>query len=570
MRTSRPSPSRRALGGALGAALALTLAACGGDDSDGNGPAETAEDFAFDCPERTDGDRTPDAEANENTPLIFGTGGNATSLDPIFASDGETFRMSRQVYDTLLDHECTEMVPGLAEHWEHNDEGTEWTFHLREGVVFHDGVELDASAVCANFERWNGFEGAYQTPRTYYWNAMFGGYGDDSNYAGCEADGLTATIRVKEYSADYPGAFSMATFAIVSPASLAQISDDEISDPSEIPAYTQEAGVLAGTGPFQVAGWNHSEAEIRLERFDEYWGEPAGVKTLVFKTVGDEQARRQALEAGDIHGYDLVSPSDVQPLLDAGFQVPTRGVFNLLYLGITIDSDPAFEDLQVRQAIAHAIDRERIVNSILPPGASVATQFMPPSLASWNPDVTTYEYDTEKASQLLADAGQEGMVLDFCYPTDVVRPYMPSVGDIFDIFSANLEEAGFVVEPRPITWADYIPEVNGGGCGLNLLGWTGDFDSGFNFLGTWFDGFDAAWGFEDEAIFSVLENARTSPDADERDQYLSEANALLMDFLPGVPVSHSPPSIAFAPNVYPPDTSPLTQEQFSQMYFAED
>ncbi|MEU6857846.1 ABC transporter substrate-binding protein [Glycomyces sp. NPDC046736] len=551
MRTSRTAPARRVVAASAGAALALGMVAA--------------------CSSEREGE-----DLNETTPFIFGSPGDPSSMDPVFASDGETFRITRQVFDTLLDHDGTEIVPGLAESWEQNAEGTEWTFNLREGVTFHDGAELDAAAVCANFDRWHNFTGGYQSPNyTYYYSSFFGGFAENdpeitqvpSNYAGCTADGLTATIAINEYTANFPGAFSMATTAIVSPDSLAQITDDEIvtaEDP--LPAYTQEAGVLAGTGAYELVEWDHGAQSVTLERFDDYWGETAKVKTLIFNTISDETARRQALEAGDIQGYDLVAPADVQPLLDAGFQVPTRDVFNVLYLTYQ-QQTPGLDDHAVREALSNAIDRQRIVDSVLPPGGEVATQFVPPTIDGWSDQVPTFEYDPDLAIEKLAAAGQSDLTLEFCYPTDVTRPYMPAPKDIFDIIAADLEAVGVTVEPTPITWTEYIPTTRSGDCPLYLLGWTGDFTDAYNFLGTWFSEETTEWGFDDQAIFDGLAAAAAEPDPATRTALWADLNVKIMELLPGLPISHSPPSIAFAANVTPMEVSPLTQENFAQLSY---
>jgi peptide/nickel transport system substrate-binding protein len=553
MRTSRTSPTRRAIGAAASAVVALGLiAACASERG--------SEDL------------------NETQPFVFGSPGDPTSMDPVFASDGETFRVTRQVFDTLLAHDGTEIVPGLAETWEQNEEGTEWTFNLREGVTFHDGTELDAEAVCANFDRWYNFTGGYQSPNyTYYYSSFFGGFAEndpdmgieeESIYAGCEADGLTATIKLTEYTANFPGAFTMATTAIISPKSLEQITDDEVKTADDpLPEYSQTADVLAGTGPYELVEWDHGEQTVTLERYDDYWGDPAKVKTLIFRTISDENARRQALEAGDIHGYDLVAPADVQPLIDAGFQVPVRDVFNVLYMTYQQQTAP-LDDHDVRVALSHAIDRQRIVDSVLPPGGEVATQFIPPTIDGWSEDVTTYEYDPDLARQMLADAGQEDMSVKFCYPTDVSRPYMPAPKDIFDIIAADLEAVGVTVEAAPISWVDYIPDTRSGECGLYLLGWTGDFTDAYNFLGTWFSTETTEWGFNEPEIFEGLAAAAAEPDPEVRTQLWAELNVMIMDQLPGLPISSSPPSIAFSPDVEPMEVSPLTQEDFSDVSFA--
>ncbi len=516
--------------------------------------------------------------ADASEPFVFASAGDIKTLDPFLTSDGETFRYSRQVFETLLEHESggTEIVGGLAEEWEQSEDGTVWTFHLRDGVLFHDGDEFNAEAVCANFDRWHNLTGGYQSSNnSYYWQSIFGGFAEnesedlaESRYVSCEAtDELTAVITIDEYSSIFPGGFSLASFGIMSPTTLEAIADAEITGEEgnfTLPEYTQTAGTVAGTGPFTVQEWDHDQAEVTLQRFDDYWGDAAGFETMILRAIPDETARRQALEAGDIHGYDLVAPADVAPLSEAGFQVPTRGVFNVMYMAYQQEASEALADLEVRQALAHAVDRQRIVDTILPEGGEVATQFHPDTLDGWSPDVQTYEYDPELAKEMLADAGHEDLTLEFCYPTDVTRPYMPAPRDIFDVIAADLEAVGVTVEPVTYEWTEYVPRTNSGECPLYLLGWTGDYNDAYNFIGTWFSGYNSEFGFRDEDLFEAMEEASTNPNQEERVAAYQELNNQIMEILPGLPISSSPPSIAFAESVNPPNVSPLTQEQFAE------
>ncbi len=521
---------------------------------------------------------TREGGTDESEPFVFAAAGDISTLDPFLTSDGETYRYSRQVFDTLLEHESggSEIIGGLAEEWEQSEDGTVWTFHLREGVVFHDGDELDAEAVCANFDRWYNLTGGYQsTNNSYYWQSIFGGFAENENedtpearFVSCEAeDELTAVITISEYSSIFPGGFSLAAFGIMSPTTLEAIADQEITGEEgnyTLPEYSQTAGTIAGTGPFTVEEWDHDQAEVTLKRFDDYWGEPAGFETMILRAIPDENARRQALEAGDIHGYDLVAPADVEPLIEAGFQVPTRDVFNILYMAYQQEAHEALADIEVREALAHAVDRQRIVDTILPEGGEVATQFHPDTLDGWSPDVRTFEHDPELAKEKLADAGHEDLTVEFCYPTDVTRPYMPAPRDIFDVIAADLEAVGVTVEPVTYEWTEYIPKTNSGECPLYLLGWTGDYNDAYNFIGTWFSGYTGEFGLRDEELFEAMEEASTNPNEEERIAAYQELNKQVMEILPGLPISSSPPSIAFAENVDPPNVSPLTQENFSE------
>ncbi|MCH0538018.1 ABC transporter substrate-binding protein [Streptomyces sp. MUM 203J] len=538
--------------------------------------------IATGCASERGKDGAGDGKDGAKDTFVFAGAGDPSSLDPALASDGETFRVTRQAFEALLEHESggSKLVGGLAETWESNAAGTVWTFNLRKGVKFHDGESLNAEAVCANYDHWFNWTGTYQSSAvSYYWQTIMGGFAKNedkdapkANYKSCTAkDENTAVIEVHEASAQLPGGFSLQALAIHSPKALKEYqkqaatgSDDAIT----YPKYSQEPGTVSGTGPYKITGWNKGNKEVTLQRFDDYWGDKAKIKNLVFRTIDTEEGRRQALQAGDIDGYDLVSPADVKTLEGEGFQVPTRDVFNIFYLGMTQEKNPALKKPEVRQAIAHAIDRENIVKTQLPEGGKVATQFMPDTVDGWSDKVKTYGFDTAKAKQLLKDAGESGLKVEFCYPTEVTRPYMPAPQDIFELMKADLEKAGIQVTPKPMKWApDYLDATESGSCALHMLGWTGDFNDGYNFIGTWFAGYDKQWGFKESAVFDAVTGASKETDPAKRVEAYKAANEKIMDYLPGLPISSSPPAIAFGKNVNPMNVSPLTQENFAEVSF---
>ncbi|MFD5424092.1 ABC transporter substrate-binding protein [Streptomyces sp. NPDC127084] len=526
--------------------------------------------------ERGDGDK------GAGDTFVFGAPGDPGALDPALASDGETFRVTRQAFEALLEHESggSKLVGGLAEKWSSDPAGKVWTFNLRKGVKFHDGEALNAAAVCANYDHWFNWKGTYQSSAvSYYWQTIMGGFkvnedkeAPKANYKSCTAkDENTAVIEVNEPSANLPGGFSLQALAIHSPKAIKEYEKQDASakgDAITYPKYSQEAGTVAGTGPYKITKWNKANKEVSLERFDDYWGEKAKVKNLVFRTIDTEDGRRQALQAGDINGYDLVAPADIKTLQGAGFEVPTRDVFNIFYLGMSQEKNPALKKPQVRQAIAHAIDRENLVKTQLPEGGKVATQFMPDTVAGHSDKVKTYAFDTAKAKSLLATAKESSLAVEFCYPTEVTRPYMPAPQDIFELIKADLEKAGIKVTPKPMKWApDYLDATEAGSCDLHMLGWTGDFNDGYNFIGTWFAGYDKQWGFKDEKVFQAVKAGSLEADPTKRVDLYKAANEAIMDYLPGVPLSSSPPAIAFGKNVNPPKVSPLTQENFAEVSF---
>ena len=546
--------------------LALGLAGCGGDDDDeGAGDTSGATD-------------TGGGEAGGD--LVFGTAADPVVLDGALVSDGESLRAIDQIYETLVSLKpgTTELEPGLAESWEISEDGLTYTFKLRDGVVFHDGEPFNAEAVCANFDRWYNFSGPLQNPSaSYYWQTVFGGFAEltpdsgapeDSYYESCEApDEGTAVITLTKPSSAILGALSLSSFSIASPKALTEFgADDGTVDADGVfqPTGTFGTEHPIGTGPFKFDSWERG-SRLTLVRNEDYWGDKAQLDSLVFTPIPDNAARLQALQAGDIQGYDLVEPQDIETLAaDSSLQVLDRPAFNVGYVGIN-QAKPPMDKLEVRQAIAHGLDRQGVVDAFYAGRGEVAKEFMPPDVLGYADDVTEYDFDPEKSKQLLQDAGLTLPVeIEFWYPSDVSRPYMPDPKRNFEAFKASLEKSGFKVTPKTAPWSpDYLGNVDEGNTQVYLLGWTGDFGDADNFVGTFFQNAQPAWGFENQEIFDLLDQAETETDPDARIALYQDANRAIMDFLPGVPYVHTSPALAFRADVQGYVPSPVSLESFA-------
>ncbi len=530
------------------------------------------------CAESDRGDKSG---ASKKDTLVFGVAGDPKVLDPSLASDGESLRVARQVFETLVRPEegGTKITPGLAESWTPDSTGTVWTFKLRSGVKFHDGTEFNADAVCVNFNRWYNAKGLMQSPDvTAYWQDVMGGYAANESadlppslFKSCTAkDATTVDLAFARVSSKIPYALMLPSFSMHSPAALEKYDASNVTgsaDDIKYPSYAMEHPT--GTGPFKFKSWDVANKTLTIERNEDYAGTKAKLKTIIYKTISDENARKQALRSGDIQGYDLVGPADVEPLKAEGFNMLTRPAFNILYLAINQKGNPKLADVRVRQAIAYALNRQALVDSKLPPGAEVATQFYPSTVEGWNPDVTKYDYNVDKAKSLLAEAGASDLTLRFHYPTEVTRPYMPNPKDLFELLSADLQAVGIKVEAIPLKWSpDYLNATTSGSKhDLHFLGWTGDYGDGYNFIGTFFDRPKDEWGYTDQALFDLFKQADGTADLNTRYGLYKELNAKIMDFLPGVPISHSPPAIVFGKDVTGVKASPLTDERFETAEF---
>jgi peptide/nickel transport system substrate-binding protein len=556
---------------ALLASLVLVLAAgCGGDDDEG-AAGETAA-----------------AEGATGGTLVFAGAADPVVLDGALVSDGESIRAITQIFETLvaLKPGTTEPEPGLAESWEANPDGTEWTFKIREGVKFHDGTDLDAEAVCFNFDRWYNFKGSFQNPSaSYYWQVVFGGFATKDNpdapaeslYQSCEAtDATTAVLTLTKPSATIIPALSQQAFSIASPKALQEFKADDgrVDDEGVFhPTGTFGTEHPIGTGPFKFESWTRGDRLV-LSRFDDYWGEKAKIDELIIRPIADNAARLQALQTGEIQGYDLVEPQDIETIEgDENLQILDRPAFNVAYVGIN-QAKPPMDNPKVRQAVAYGLDREEVVNSFYAGRGVVATQFMPPEVKGYAEDVPKYTYDPEKAKQLLQEAGLTLPVkVEFWYPTDVSRPYMPDPKRNFQAFQASLNNSGFQVTARSAPWSpDYLGQVDEGNTQLYLLGWTGDYGDADNFIGTFFQSPQKAWGTAskpNKEVTDLLNQAERETDEAERERIYQEANRAIMEWLPGVPYAHSEPALAFAANVKGYQPSPTTNESFATVSIEE-
>lgn len=552
--------SRSIRAAALLGAAALALAGCADSDRDD-----------------ASGSGDEGGGSAEGGTFVFAASSDPVSLDPAFASDGETFRVARQMFEGLVGTKpgTPDPAPLLATEWEPSEDGLSYTFSLRDDVTFHDGEPFNAEAVCTNFDRWYNWTGLQQSENiSYYYGSLFKGFADkpdEAVYESCTADDeFSATIKLRQPFAGFVQAMSLPAFSMQSPAAMEQYDADNLGGTEDDVRYSEYATAHpTGTGPFKFSAWERGQ-QVTLEPNEDYWGDKAKVDEVVIRTIADGNARRQALQNGEIDGYDLVAPGDLEGLESDGFQIEQRDPFNILYLGMN-QAVPELQDIKVRQAIAHAIDRDAVVSQSLPEGSKVATQFIPETVAGYADDVTEYEYDPEKAKALLAEAGQSDLTLKFNYPTGVSRPYMPTPEETFVAIRTQLEAVGITVEPVADQWSpNYLDKIQGTpDHGIHLLGWTGDYNDTDNFVGVFFGTKSAEWGFDNPELVSALTEARGIPTREDQVPAYEDINRQIMEFLPGVPLAHPVPSLAFAPEVEGYQTSPVQDEVWNGVTVGE-
>ncbi|MFJ7649924.1 ABC transporter substrate-binding protein [Lysinibacillus sp. NPDC097279] len=503
--------------------LSTILAACsGGSDGKDTGSKDTS----------TGGDS---ANGSEKT-LVYGRGGDSTALDPATVTEGESFKVTVNIYETLINFgdEDVTLHPGLAKSWEASEDGLTYTFQLEEGVKFHDGSDFNAEAVVKNFERWKA--GADKFP---YFMSQFT-MGGEQVIESITAEGdSTVVFKLKQPQAPFLKNLAMSPFAIASPSAF-EANDDALIDKP------------VGTGPFKFVSWTRNDS-ITIEKNPDY--RVAGFPKLdkvIFRSIPDNSARLNALNNGEVDVVDGLSPSDKGSIESNGdLQLIERPSMNVGYLGLTV-TRPPFDNVKVRQAVNYAIDKQALVDAFYEGLAQPAKNPMPPVIAGYNDDITGYAYDPEKAKALLKEAGYDGKEIEL-WAMPVPRPYMPDGQKIAEAIQKNLADVGIPSKIVSFEWATYLEKAQNGEADAFLLGWTGDNGDADNFLYTLLDadniGSNNYTFYDNQELHKLFVAAQTEVNEDKRIELYKQAQAIISEDAPWVPLAHSIPILAASTKV---------------------
>lgn len=508
----------------FGLILMLFLAACSSENENSEGNGE-------------DGNTEGNSESSgEPKVLIFGRGGDSVNLDPITVTDGESFKVTQNVFETLVNfgEQDTTINPGLAKEWTVSEDGLTYTFMLEEGVKFHDGTDFNAEAVVANFERWS----AGTADKYYYYKSMFGGFGDEEGHvieSVTADDEFTVTFKLKRPQAPFLKNIAMSPFGMASPTAFEAAGDSFGDNP-------------VGTGPFKFVEWKRNDS-ITIEKFEDYWQEGfPKLDRVVFRAIPDNSARLNALLTGEIDLADGVNPSDSSSIEgDAALQLFERPSMNVGYLGLT-NTRPPFDNKLVRQAMNHAIDKQAIVDAFFEGRAEVAVNPMPPSISGYNDQIEGYDYNPEKAKELLAEAGlADGFEMEL-WAMPVPRPYMPDGMKVAEVMQKNLADVGITAEIVSFEWATYLEKARNGEADAFMLGWTGDNGDADNFLYVLLDGDNIGSNnysyYDSEELHELLIAAQSEVDEAKRNELYMQAQEIIHEDAPWVPLAHSTPLLA--------------------------
>lgn len=377
------------------------------------------------------------ADSEYKDTLVFAMNTDVQSMDPQIQNDTTSEQVVKMLYNTLLKFEDDGTVVGdLAESWSVSEDKLTWTFNLKQGVKFHNGKELTSADVKATFDR----------------------------ALNAEAGGLRTTEIIKMFTAveaPDPYTVTITTDAPYGPMeSLMCNMSLGIMDADYIEQYGLDLGTSAegenGTGPFKVVSWERDQ-EIVVERFDDYFGTPAKLQTVVYTIIPEAASRVIALETGEVDVIDKPTDEDLARLEadTENFTVLRKPTISqrLFRFGC---NDPIISNTKVRQAIVYAIDRQAIIDALFTGSGYPSTAPLAPVTFGYS-DLGEIEQDLELAKSLLAEAGYPDG-----FDTKIVTTERYQNGiELAEIISQQLAEIGINAEIEVWEWSALSASWNG-------------------------------------------------------------------------------------------------------------
>ncbi len=294
-----------------------------------------------------------------------------------------------------------------------------------------------------------------------------------------------------------------------------------------------------GTGPYVLTEWVQGDS-VNYERFEDYYGTPAAAQTFVLKWATESAGRLVEMQAGTADGMTFPGTEDLAGIeADPNLTLLDKPEPNVFYMGFTNTFEP-FDNVQVRQAIAMGIDRQRIVDTFYPDGSETASHFTPCSVENGCEGDSWYDFDPVAAKDMLTAAGFPDGFETTIYYRDVTRGYLPTPGDVAADIQAQLaENLGITATIEVQESGAFIAASSAGELdGIHLLGWTGDYPHITNFLDFHFSESNTQFGDAHPEIYEPLLTASQLASAEEAAPLYEEANNAIKELVPMVPIAH--------------------------------
>ena len=425
------------------------------------------------------------------------------------------------IFDRLVDVEVdadgnSKIVPSLAENWDISDDGLEYTFHLRQGVKFHNGNDFTAEDVAYTFHRMLTVESGVNTE---FIDQIKGAdellAGETDTLEGVEVvDDYTIKVTLKEPFAGFLASISSPGVSIYDSEATEAAGDQFGMDPA----------VTVGTGPFEFSSWSFNN-QLVLTRNEDYWKGASKLPGVVIKIIPDTETQSMMFESGELDILDLDYAADsvdrfTETYPDQIVQGPRVGI---VYFTMNFNKEP-FQDVRVRKAVQMSIDRQAILDALYGGRGQVEQGIFPHGLIGFNSDQEEIKYDPEAAKALLAEAGYaDGFDMEIAADSSASDTMTMAL----EIVSDQLAEVGIRAEIKNYDESTWLETRKSGELGSFMSTWSADYNDPDNFIYTFFGNEEKtkirSINYPDTEVMARVARARTIVNEDER---LAEYKAL--------------------------------------------
>ncbi len=513
------------------ALFTMVLAAC----TDDSGVEQAAED--------SESEESSDYQGGD---LVLSTGNDVVSLDPHASNELYSDQVRNTIYEGLVtQNEAFEIQPLLAEDWKQVDDLT-WQFNLREDVTFHDGSEFDAEVVKANLDRVR--DPAVASPRLSIFEMISEvNVIDDHtveiiteypfapllNHLTHDGGGMISKQVIDE---DYEQALQNAD----SEYSLDEYYDLRENDGEEFEETADEiSGDVGAIVESKPVGTNYAQfgsrtpgENIVLERFDDYWQEPMNLDTITFKIVTETGSRMAELETGTSHVITGLEPNNIARI-ENNPDTEHYPFYNVSveFIGFNTQKEP-LNDIRVRRAISHVVDRQEIIEGIYSGTGKVPDGPIVEGLTGHDENIENLEYDLAEAESLMVEAGYENG-----FEISIITNDAETRVDAAIYLQEALNKINIDATVEQMEWGAYMEENATGDHDIFLLGWpnaTGDPDQSL-----WPLFHSSMMGVQGNRTFydnpkvdELLEKGRQETDEETRAVIYEEAQEILVEDAP--------------------------------------
>lgn len=474
--------------------------------------------------------------------LIIAQDGESKSLDIHQGNDGFSLRANRLIYSRLVEaDENMQIHPGLAESWQQLDDRT-MQFKLRKGIKFHNGDDFTAEDVKFSFERMmNSPRIAFVLPPIERIDVV---------------DDYTVNIVTKTPFGPLLAHLSHPALGMVSKKLL-----------TENPEALKEKPI--GTGSYKFKEWIYGDKLVLEKNEDFYDKNERGLKYIIFKNVVEASNRAIGLETGEIDIATPISSVDEENIKNnPKLQLLTKPSISYTYIGMNMTKAP-LNDIRVRKAINYAIDKQAIIDVILNGNGKIATSPIAPGVFGFTDKTKNYEYNVEKAKELMKEAGYENG-----FTTSILVFSGEANTQTAEIVQAYLKEIGIDLKIEIVEVSAYWDMTERGVHNLFLGSWgvvTGDADYGLYAM--YHSSAKGGAGnrdfYENEKVDELLDKAKTEIDPETRKKLYEEAQILIVNDAPDVMLYNRNLTVGAQKYIKGLGIHPVTLYNFATVYIEE-